>query len=153
MFELITFITTGILTTLTAGTFFGYAISVNGALHKLKDDEYVRAMQAINVVIQNSVFLFCFMGPILLLPLSTILALDNPTQFWLLLIAAALYIVGVFGVTAFGNVPLNDRLAKADPSDATRARNEFERPWNRLHFVRTVAGIVVTTLIFTAYII
>jgi uncharacterized membrane protein len=151
MIESILLITTGVLTTLLTGTFFGYAVSVNGALHTLRDDEYVRAMQAINTVIQNPLFFLSFMGPVILLPVSTFLAYgDNSMQFWLLLLATIIYIVGTFGVTVVGNVPLNEQLAKADPATAREARTRFEKPWNRLHTIRTVAGIITTTLFFIA---
>ena len=38
------------------------------------------------------------------------------------------------------NIPLNTALDGADPDDAddvVRAREAFERPWNRAHAVRT----------------
>lgn len=153
MFEATLLITTGVLTTLLTGVFFGYAVSVNGALHTLRDDEYVRAMKAINVVIQNPLFFLSFMGPVALLPVTTFTAYgDNPIQFYLLLSATIVYIVGVFGVTVAGNVPLNERLAKSDPAATHEARTQFEKPWNRLHTIRTVAGIIATTLLFIAYI-
>lgn len=151
--ESILLIVTGVLTTLLAGTFFGYAISVNGALHVLRDEEYVRAMQSINKVIQNPLFFLSFMGPVILLPVSTFLTYGNPTQFWLLLLASIIYIVGTFGVTIAGNVPLNEQLAKSDPANAREARMRFEHPWNRLHSMRTIAGIIVTILIFIACLI
>lgn len=142
---------TGTLTTLLSGVFFGYAVSVNGALGKLRDEEYVRAMQSINVVIQNPLFFLTFMGPVVLLPFATFLAYDNASmQFWLLFFATIIYIVGTFGITIAGNVPLNDQLAKADISAAHEARNRFEKPWNRLHTIRTVAGVIVTILLFAA---
>jgi len=154
LIESIILIVTGVLTTLLAGTFFGYAISVNGALHNLRDDEYVRAMQSINKVIQNPIFFLSFMGPVILLPISTFLVYgNNRAQFWLLLLASVIYIVGTFGITVGGNVPLNEQLAKSDPADAHEARVQFENPWNRLHIMRTIAGIIVTILIFIACLI
>ncbi len=147
-------ITTGVLTTLLAGVFFGYAVSVNGGLRRLNDQSYVQAMQHINVVILNPLFMLTFMGPVILLPLTTWLTWSSGSARSLLLVAAStLYIVGVFGVTAAGNVPFNDRLAKADasqPTDASDARKQFEGPWNRLHAIRTVVGVIVAILIFAA---
>jgi uncharacterized membrane protein len=54
-----------------------------------------------------------------------------------------------------GNVPLNVRLAKFDASKASgneiaQARAGFERPWNRLHAIRTIASIAATVFIFVA---
>jgi hypothetical protein len=65
------------------------------------------------------------------------------------------YIAGSFGLTMVGNVPLNQRLAKFDASKASgneiaQARAGFEKPWNRLHTIRTIASIAATVLIFAA---
>lgn len=142
-------IITGTLTTLLAGVFFGYAVSVNPGLHRLKDSEYVRAMQSINIVIQNPLFFLSFMGPLILLPWVTFLAHGEATFGWLLA-ATITYVVGSFGVTVAGNVPLNEKLARADVSQATAARAAFEKPWNALHAIRTLASIAATVLFFAA---
>ena len=74
------------------------------------------AMQAINEDVFRIVFMSLFLG---MVPLSLGLAvgawssLDAP---WPFLAAAALYIVGVFGVTAGFNVPMNDALAAQSPT-------------------------------------
>jgi uncharacterized membrane protein len=54
-----------------------------------------------------------------------------------------------------GNVPLNERLAKFNASKSSGneialARAGFEKPWNRLHAIRTIASIAATVLIFVA---
>jgi uncharacterized membrane protein len=87
-----------------------------------------------------------------LLPLATFLSRDaEGARFALLLSASVVYIVGSFGVTVAGNVPLNEKIARADASaGAAAARAAFERPWNRLHTVRTVASIAATVLVFVA---
>jgi len=153
-FENIALIIAGTLTALLAGLFFGYAVSVNWGLHRLKDQEYVSAMQSINVAILNPLFFLSFLGPVLLLPLVTFLH-RNANSEPLLLAASVLYIVGTFGLTVVGNIPLNKKLAKFDLSKAsgkeiTEARTEFEKPWNRFHAIRTIASIAATVLIFAA---
>lgn len=142
----------GVLTGLLAGVFFGFSVAVNGGLHRLKAGEYVRAMQSINKVIVNPLFMLSFIGPALLLPVAAFLYRDSDA-FWLLTAASTLYIIGVFGVTSGGNVPLNDKLAKVFSNDsqaAEAARLAFEKPWNLLHTVRTVCAVVATVLIFVA---
>jgi len=67
-------------------------------------------------------------------------------QFTLLLASSTLYIAGSIGLTIVGNISLNVRLAKFDASKATgnefaQARAGFEKPWNRLHAIRTIASI------------
>jgi len=157
--EIFLFITTGTFTGLIAGVFFGYAVSVNWALHRLTDSEYIRAMQEVNRVIQNPFFLLTFLGPVILLPLLAFLYGNgtNPTslRFLLLSAASAIYIIGSFGLTIAGNVPLNNELEKFNEADATKeqvavARLGFERPWNRLHTIRTIASIAALVLFFAA---
>ncbi len=154
------FLITGTLTALLAGVFFGYSVSVNWALHRLKDSEYVRVMQEINDVIQNPFFLLTFLGPAILLPTLTFLYGNSPDhpgslRFYLLATASVFYIVGTFGLTIAGNVPLNNKLAKFNEKNATEneiatARSVFEKPWNRLHTIRTIASITALILFFAA---
>ena len=146
-----------ILTTLLAGIFLAYTLSVNGALHRLGDREYVRAMQHINTVIQNGLFFLTFMGPVILLPIVTYLYHDvaDSRQFYLLISASVLYIAGSFILTVVGNVPYNERLARVDVDDSSdadikSAREKYEAPWNAMHTVRTIASILAATLLVIA---
>jgi uncharacterized membrane protein len=156
IFENIILVLAGSLTALVTGLFYGYSVSVNGGLHRLNDSEYVKAMQSINAVIQNPLFFVSFIGPVILLPLAAFLQRDsNSMQFALLLASSVIYIAGSFGLTMVGNVPLNVRLAKFDANkgsgnEIVQARAGFEKPWNRLHAIRTIASIAATVLIFVA---
>ena len=152
--ENVVLIAAGTLTALLAGVFFGYAVSVNWGLARLKDSEYVRAMQSINIVIINPLFMLSFMGPAVLLPLAAFLFRGEP-GFGLLLAASIVYILGTFIVTIAGNVPLNDKLAKLRVEESSdiqlaAARKSYEKPWNNLHAVRTAMAVIATILIFTA---
>ena len=95
-------------------------------------------------------------GPVILLPLAAFLQRDtNSMQFALLLASSTLNIAGSFGLPMVGNVPLNVRLAKFDATKASdneivQVRAGFERPWNHLHAIRTIASIAATVLIFIA---
>ena len=156
VFENIILVLAGTLTALVTGLFYGYSVSVNGGLHRLNDSEYVKAMQSINAVIQNPFFFVSFIGPVILLPLAAFLQRDsNSMQFALLLASSVIYIAGSFGLTMVGNVPLNERLAKFNASKSSgneiaQTRAGFERPWNRLHAIRTIASIAATVFIFVA---
>lgn len=141
-------------TALIAGLFYGYTCSVNLGLGKLPDREYIAAMNAINAAILNPLFFISFMGTLLLLPLSAYLYYNTAyhTRFILLLTAALVYAFGVFGVTLFGNVPLNDALAKvnvltASPKALSVQRAMFEGPWRLLHNIRTIANAVSLILV------
>ncbi|GAB3989925.1 DUF1772 domain-containing protein [Spirosoma daeguense] len=144
-------------TALMAGLFYAYACSVNPGLNRLSDEAYLSAMQSINRAILNPVFFLCFLGAPVLLPLSTWLQFSQPLtlRFWLLLIASFVYVIGVFGVTAACNVPMNEALdafniqtASAEEISAQRAT--FEKPWNNWNTVRTVANIVALLLVLGA---
>ena len=144
-------------TALMAGLFYAYSCSVVPGLRLLDDRGYLSAMQSINKAIQNPVFFAPFFGTLVLLPLSTYLGYDknSGTGFWLIVAASAFYYIGVFGVTVFGNVPLNDGLEKFDLAKASAAaineqRKAFERPWNGLNMIRTVSSIAALVLMVVA---
>lgn len=143
-------------TALVAGLFYGYSCSVNPGLHRLSDTMYVAAMQAINRAILNPVFFISFLGTLILLPLSAWVHYSHPPspRFWLLVWATITYLIGVLGVTAFGNVPLNealDSLALTDSVEAIAAqRVTFETLWNRFHTIRTLASVLALLLVIVA---
>ena len=146
-------VATTILTALIAGLFYAYSCSVNLGLRELSDIHYVLAMQSINKTIQNPLFFLSFMGTLLFLPICTFVHYEQPLtpRFLLLLSATLIYAIGVVGVTAFINIPLNEDLDKFNAQNATvealnQARNAFEKPWNQGHFIRTVAAFVTLVL-------
>ena len=142
-------ITTGLM----AGLFSAWSYAVSPGLARVQDMEFIASMQAMNRAILNPVFLLCFLGTALLLPLDVYLQYRSslPARFWLLLSAAVLYIVGVIGVTMGGNVPLNEaldafRLDAASPEEIARQRAAFEGPWNKLNALRTWASVLAFLL-------
>lgn len=141
---------TAVLTALIAGLFYAYSCSVVLGLGKLSDAEYLKAMQSINREILNPVFFLSFMGTAVLLPLTAFLFRGQP-PFLFLVLASAAYLIGVFGVTIAGNVPLNDMLDKFDISGSTveavkQMRDRFENRWNLLNNVRTVFSVISIAL-------
>jgi uncharacterized membrane protein len=144
---------TAVASALSGGLFYAWSCSVIPGLKKLPDDCYIRAMQSFNKAILNPLFFLSFMGALILLPICVYLnyAHDLSIRFYLLLIALILYVVGVFGVTALGNIPLNRQLdnftlAGASAQSVSLQRKNFEEPWIRLHSIRTCAGILVIIL-------
>ena len=142
---------------LVAGLLYGYSCSVNIGLKALPDEQYLRAMQSINKAIQNPWFFISFMGLVLLFPITAWLLHPRSlnTTFYYLLFAAVIYLAGVFAVTIFGNVPLNNtlenfNLSSASAADIAAQRKHFEMPWNRLHLVRTIAAVLslASTIIY-----
>lgn len=156
-FQHITLFTTLLFSGLIAGLLYSYSCSVNIGLKALPDESYLKAMQSINVAIQNPYFFSCFVGLLLLFPLTAWGWYTKPLSptFYLLLAASILYYIGVFGVTIFGNVPLNNQLAQFDISaasqnDISAMRLTFESAWNKYHFIRTVAAILAFGLTISA---
>ncbi|MCY0152765.1 DUF1772 domain-containing protein [Hoeflea alexandrii] len=75
-------------------------------------------MQVLNVEIMRSIFMVLFMGLVILslvIMIYAALNLDGTVRS-LLLLAGISYVIGVFAVTAAGNVPLNNQLAALAPS-------------------------------------
>ena len=135
-----------LLSGLIAGLFYGFQCAVNKGLGSLGDKEYLLGFQGINKAILNPLFFAGFMGTLVVLPISCWLSYhqaDLPA-FYLLLAATVLYLVGGFGLTVGGNVPLNNALDRfnihaASPKGLSAQRKHFEGPWNRYHSIRTLA--------------
>jgi len=131
---------------LTVGTLFAFSTLIMAALKRLDDAEGIRAMQQINKTVYTPWFMGPFFGTTLLSIGAVVFALMNMDQGWWLpmLCAGLLFVIGVFGVTAVGNVPLNERLARMDPDDAATA--EFWRRylvvWTRWNHARVGLGVL-----------
>lgn len=153
----IVLIVTAVMTALISGLFYAWSCSVVPGLARVSDSTYLEAMQQINRAILNPVFFLSFIGTALLLPLSTWLHYgpELNARFWLLLLASVVYLAGTFGVTMFGNAPLNDaldafNLSSASVQELAAQRARFEGPWNNLNIIRTMAGVGALILIILA---
>lgn len=136
---------------LIAGTFFAFSTFIMQSLATRPAAEGISAMQAINDVILRSLFIPVFTGTVLLCIAVALYALIShaPGALWLVA-AGLLYVVGVFGVTMIGNVPLNNLLAKADPASVEGAQiwARYLKEWLWWNHVRTIAGVAATALFF-----
>lgn len=144
-------------TGLMAGLFFSFSCSVMPALKGVPDKEFITTMQSINRAIQNPVFFIVFFGCLLLLPASAYLNYSStaPPVFRLALAATVIYFIGVFGVTVFGNIPLNNALDKFNMDGAsaemiTQQRVAFEARWKSLNTIRTASSILSFALLILA---
>jgi uncharacterized membrane protein len=140
-----------VLTGLIAGLFYAWSCSVMPGFARLNDREFVSVMRQTNKAIQNPVFFAAFFGAPIFLMISSYLHYGT-ARFPFLLAACLIYLTGTFGVTIFGNVPLNNVLDRFEPHTAaeeqiTRARTGFERPWNRLNTIRTVSSAIAVILV------
>jgi uncharacterized membrane protein len=127
---------------LMAGLFFAFSNSVMKALGRLPAHEGIAAMQSINIVILNPLFLGIFMGTALacvVLIISAFFGWQRPGAGWLLA-GSILYLVGSILVTAAFNVPMNNTLAAAAPDNASSAGlwADYLSRWTAWNHVRTV---------------
>lgn len=127
------------------GVFFAFSTFVMGALAQLPAAQGVAAMQRINVVVLNPLFLGTFAGTAVLQVLAGVLAVLAwvPVRSPWLVAGAVLYGVGSFGVTMAANVPRNERLKALSPESRAAAEYwlVYVREWTRWNHVRTGASL------------
>ena len=101
-------------------------------------------MQVINREVYRSLFMVLLMG---LVPVTALIAayaaffLTGPLA-TILILAGVTYVLGVFGVTAGGNVPMNQRLA-AMPDGGTAAQAywpSYVTGWLRWNHIRWISA-------------
>ena len=123
------------------------------SFEEMPDGEGMRAMQIINRRILNPMFLGVFAGTALVsLAVIVLAVLERTPGFGFAVAGAACYLVGGFGVTAVGNVPLNNRLDEAsiDTESGRTLWKRYLRDWTRWNHVRTVFCIAAVPLLALA---
>ena len=151
-YKIIVLILSILFTGLTAGLCFTWFNAVTPGIGRLDNLSFLKAFQAMNRAIINSQFMIIFMGPTILLFVNAVLFRTNNTTFWLFLIAAIIFFIGIGLLTVFGNVPLNEMLDNSNLESLSKLelqtlRNKFENPWNRWHTVRTASSITSFSLL------
>jgi len=136
------------------GVFFTFSTFVMSALGKLRPAEGIRAMQRINIDVFCWPFIMLFFGlPALLLAVAIYSGINHSWESTgYLMAASAAYWIGTFLLTIFGNVPLNNKLARIDP-DAKNSEAVWEHYlvyWVRWNHVRTLASVVSSVLLLLA---
>ena len=129
---------------LVGGIFFAFSSFVMKALEKIPAPQGMRAMQSINVVVLNPMFLGIFFGTAvlsLIIGLFTLGSWAGPLPHWFF-VGAIHYFVGTFLLTAFGNVPLNNRLKEADPEDSQVLWSYYLSKWTLLNHIRTTCALI-----------
>jgi uncharacterized membrane protein len=134
-----------------SGAFFAFSTMVMGALERLAPPEGIRAMQSMNVVAINPVFLGVFCGTALLCGVLAVLSIKS----WsapgsgLRLAGCMAYVIGAFAVTMMCNVPRNDALAAlpADSADAAAYWARYVGEWTWWNHVRLLASVVGSVLL------
>jgi uncharacterized membrane protein len=139
---------------LLAGLYFAFSTFIMTALGRIDQAAGISAMNSINVVIVQSVFLPVFMASTLTSLLLAVLSLfrwDEPGA--LLMIAGGLlYVVGMFIVTMVFNVPLNNALAAVAPAspEAAPIWARYLSDWTWWNHVRTITSTLAFALFIAA---
>jgi uncharacterized membrane protein len=136
---------------LMAGLFFAFSNSVMGALGRIQPAEGIAAMQSINRVILNPLFLTIFLATpaaCATVILTSLLRWDEPGAAWLVG-GGALYIAGAFLVTTIFNVPMNNALDAVQPATAEAGAlwARYLADWTAWNHVRTVASVAAAALL------
>jgi uncharacterized membrane protein len=134
---------------LVTGLLFAFSNFVLQSLGDLPDDEGMYAMQRINERIINPLFLLLFLGtPVLCTAIAVSMLYTLGDSGALLKLAGAIfYMAGPFSITVLFNVPLNNRLAAADLSDAGEVWPSYQAQWQRWNHRRTFLGAVAIVLL------
>ena len=132
------------------GVFYAFSSFVMTALGDVAPAEGARAMQRINVDVFCWSFFVLFAG----VPLGTVVLAAVGLWRWdpavsPFVVAAAAVALAALAVTARGNVPLNDALARADADTEAGQRlwADYLRRWTRWNHVRTAACLATAALL------
>jgi uncharacterized membrane protein len=130
---------------LMAGLFFVFSNTIMAALARIQPAEGIAAMQSINRVILNPLFLMIFLATpaaCALVVLSSLWRWSEPGAVWLI-VGSALYIGGTFLVTMAANVPMNNALDAVNPATAEAGVlwARYLANWTAWNHVRTVTSL------------
>lgn len=128
------------------GFFYAWVCSTMWGLDAADPAIAIPAMQAMNASVRNAVFFPAFfLTPAVLAVTAAALIHAGQRQagLWFAL-AACVYAIGGFGVTALVNVPMNEALAlvvvPGTPEAAAKIWSDYSLPWQFWNQVRTVAS-------------
>ena len=135
---------------LLGGLYFAFSAFIMNALRQ-SGMAGVTVMNAINRVILRSAFMPLFLGTTLAcgaLAVIGLLQLDDPRAVYFIA-GGLLYVAGMFGVTMFFNVPLNNALQAVTAESRTGMAiwNDYLSRWTRWNHVRTLSCLAAAALL------
>lgn len=137
-----------------AGLYFAFSTFIMTALDRAGTVPGTLAMNSINVVILQSSFMPLFWGTTLVSLALAVIGLVHWREPGGVMVAAAglIYVVGMFGVTMFYNVPLNNALAAADPhtTEGIAMWGRYMKEWTSWNHVRTLTSLAASVLFMVA---
>lgn len=137
---------------LAGGVFLAYSTFTMRAVRRLPPHDGIATMQAINRAADRSAGLMAtlFGTAALTAVLGVAAVRDRSHRSDVQLLAGAIYLVAVVGMTVAFHVPRNDALAVVEPAAAgsTATWREYARAWTAGNHVRTL-GALVAALLYT----
>lgn len=139
---------TVVATAVVSGVFFAFSSFVIPALARQASRDGIAAMQSINITAVRPTFMSLLFGTAALTASVGIVGFGDPR----LVIGAALYLVGVIGVTMAANVPRNNALAgiDRDSPQADAAWRHYLTGWGRWNHARWIAGAASSAAFLTS---
>jgi uncharacterized membrane protein len=145
-----------LLCSLVAGLVLTFALVVMPGIRTMGELDYLRSFKAMDGVIQKGppVFMLIWLGSAVVLLAATVLGVRQleGMERILLVVACAIYILGVHVPTAAINIPLNNFLQGCDLEALTEGevreiQSRHESRWEPWNWIRTVVAIVTTVLL------
>ena len=134
------------------GVFYAFSTFVMPALRRLPAPQGVAAMQSINTAAVRTGLMAALFGTAAACAAVTVWAglSWQPRRSVPLMAGSLLYLAGAVGVTSAHNVPLNNALARLDPTDpdTPRAWQDYLTSWttgNHLRAITCLAGAALLT--------
>ena len=141
---------------LVTGFIFTYAVVVMPGLSKLNDQEFIRAFQVTDGIIQNNqpLFMLTWLGSIIAILSSIIISIVfvGISETWLIILVGVVYLLGVQGITISIHIPLNNHLQQVNIDELnaqklSEERIKFEKKWNNFNIIRTVIAFSVSAIL------
>lgn len=136
------------------GVFYAFSALVMSGLTRLHGTAGLAAMKSINITAVRPPLMIALFGSAALCVALAVRAIMTwgDRRALLLLIGAALYLVGAIVLTAAYNVPLNNHLAgvSVHAPDAVAQWHSYARNWTIANHVRAAASLAATAFFISA---
>jgi uncharacterized membrane protein len=138
---------TAVAAAVVGGVFFAFSGFVMAGLGRAPEEVGASAMAEINVTALRPPLMLLLFGTAL--ACLVVLVRGLLAGSWPEVAGAAVYLAGCLGVTAAGNVPLNNRLltAVATGTDVAPTWRQYLRRWTALNHLRSGAGALASLLL------
>ena len=141
----------GLLCAMLAGVFLSFSDFIMTGLRRSDSAAGLEAMQNINRTVFRSIFvlLFIALGAMSLCFTVFVTVKDIGAGQTLIASGSAIYLIAVFMVTIYCNVPMNKRLEKVDKDSEEGAIywDFYSRRWTLYNHIRTI-GCIAAALCF-----